>query len=205
MPSHRTKKKYDFLVRCLLIGNSGVGKSCLLLRFAEDSFSTALMRTIGIDFKIKTIQVNGKRVKIQVWDTAGQEQFRTITTAYYRGAMGILLVYDVTDFDSFQKVLYWMRHIKQNAGSDVNIILVGNKSDQTDLREVDQIDGQALATQYSIRFYETSAKANVNVSECFLELVEAIVTRLATTCPRTSSDANPAIDLNAPQKYETCC
>lgn len=94
-------RNYDFLIKLLLIGDSGVGKSCCLLRFSEDSFTPSFITTIGIDFKIRTIELDGKRVKLQIWDTAGQERFRTITTAYYRGAMGILLVYDVTDERSF--------------------------------------------------------------------------------------------------------
>ena len=95
---------YDSLIKLLLIGDSGVGKSCLLLRFSEDSFQTSFITTIGIDFKIRTIEMDGKRVKLQIWDTAGQERFRTITQAYYRGAMGILLVYDVTDEASFNNI-----------------------------------------------------------------------------------------------------
>ena len=97
-------RNYDFLIKLLLIGDSGVGKSCCLLRFSEDSFTPSFITTIGIDFKIRTIELDGKRVKLQIWDTAGQERFRTITTAYYRGAMGILLVYDVTDERSFNSM-----------------------------------------------------------------------------------------------------
>lgn len=99
-------RNYDFLIKLLLIGDSGVGKSCCLLRFSEDSFTPSFITTIGIDFKIRTIELDGKKVKLQIWDTAGQERFRTITTAYYRGAMGILLVYDVTDERSFNSVYF---------------------------------------------------------------------------------------------------
>ena len=107
----------------------GVGKSCLLMRYSDDSFTSSFITTIGIDFKVKTITIDGKRVKLQIWDTAGQERFRTITTAYYRGAMGILLVYDVTDMHSFQNVRNWMRQIQQHASANVNKILIANKSD----------------------------------------------------------------------------
>ncbi|KAJ8538363.1 hypothetical protein K7X08_014903 [Anisodus acutangulus] len=103
-PPARARADYDYLIKLLLIGDSGVGKSCLLLRFSDGSFTTSFITTIGIDFKIRTIELDGKRIKLQIWDTAGQERFRTITTAYYRGAMGILLVYDVTDESSFNRV-----------------------------------------------------------------------------------------------------
>ena len=107
----------------------GVGKSCLLLRYSDDSFTSSFITTIGIDFKIKSILVDESKVKLQIWDTAGQERFRTITTAYYRGAMGILLVYDVSEESSFNNVRNWMRQIDQNAAENVNRILIGNKSD----------------------------------------------------------------------------
>jgi Ras-related protein Rab-8A len=107
----------------------GVGKSCLLLRYSDDSFTSSFITTIGIDFKIKSILVDESKVKLQIWDTAGQERFRTITTAYYRGAMGILLVYDVSDENSFINVRNWMRQIDQNAAENVNRVLIGNKAD----------------------------------------------------------------------------
>ena len=109
--------------------NLGVGKSCLLLRYSDDSFTSSFITTIGIDFKIKSILIDESKVKLQIWDTAGQERFRTITTAYYRGAMGILLVYDVSDEASFANVRNWMRQIDQNAAENVNRILIGNKCD----------------------------------------------------------------------------
>lgn len=114
---------------CTFSRCSGVGKSCLLLRYSDDSFTSSFITTIGIDFKIKSIAIGESKVKLQIWDTAGQERFRTITTAYYRGAMGILLVYDVSDESSFANVRNWMRQIEQNAAENVNRILIGNKAD----------------------------------------------------------------------------
>ena len=141
-----SNQQYDHLIKLLLIGDSGVGKSCLLLRFSDDQFTTSFITTIGIDFKIRTVDLDGSRVKLQIWDTAGQERFRTITTAYYRGAMGILLTYDVTDEQSFDNVRNWMRNIEQHATENVCKILVGNKSDvPEEKRRVSAARGKAMA------------------------------------------------------------
>ncbi|KAF4373474.1 hypothetical protein F8388_025168, partial [Cannabis sativa] len=164
---------------------SGVGKSCLLLRFSDGSFTTSFITTIGIDFKIRTIELDGKRIKLQIWDTAGQERFRTITTAYYRGAMGILLVYDVTDESSFNNIRNWIRNIEQHASDNVNKILVGNKADMDESkRAVPTSKGQALADEYGIKFFETSAKTNLNVEEVFFSIARDIKQRLADTDSR---------------------
>ncbi|KAJ1509200.1 GTP-binding protein [Coelomomyces lativittatus] len=173
-----SKSSYDYLIKLLLIGDSGVGKSCLLLRFSDDSFTPSFITTIGIDFKIRTIELDGKRIKLQIWDTAGQERFRTITTAYYRGAMGILLVYDVTDERSFNNIRNWMRNIKENASEDVKTILVGNKCDVLDKKVITKERGQELANGYNIKFIETSAKSNIGVEEAFISLGREIKKRL---------------------------
>ncbi|KAH9703161.1 ras-related protein RABE1a [Citrus sinensis] len=179
-PPARARADYDYLIKLLLIGDSGVGKSCLLLRFSDGSFTTSFITTIGIDFKIRTIELDGKRIKLQIWDTAGQERFRTITTAYYRGAMGILLVYDVTDESSFNNIRNWIRNIEQHASDNVNKILVGNKADMDESkRAVPTSKGQALADEYGIKFFETSAKTNLNVEEVFFSIAKDIKQRLA--------------------------
>ncbi|CAN1275101.1 Ras-related protein RABE1c [Linum perenne] len=181
-PPARARADYDYLIKLLLIGDSGVGKSCLLLRFSDGSFTTSFITTIGIDFKIRTIELDGKRIKLQIWDTAGQERFRTITTAYYRGAMGILLVYDVTDESSFNNIRNWIRNIEQHASDNVNKILVGNKADMDESkRAVPTAKGQALADEYGIKFFETSAKTNLNVEEVFFSIARDIKQRLADT------------------------
>ncbi|KFY26590.1 hypothetical protein V493_04000 [Pseudogymnoascus sp. VKM F-4281 (FW-2241)] len=171
-------RNYDFLIKLLLIGDSGVGKSCCLLRFSEDSFTPSFITTIGIDFKIRTIELDGKRVKLQIWDTAGQERFRTITTAYYRGAMGILLVYDVTDERSFNNIRTWFSNVEQHATEGVNKILIGNKCDWDDKRTVSTERGQALADELGIPFLEVSAKANINVEKAFFSLASDIKRRI---------------------------
>ncbi|CAH8313100.1 unnamed protein product [Eruca vesicaria subsp. sativa] len=178
----RARSDYDYLIKLLLIGDSGVGKSCLLLRFSDDTFTTSFITTIGIDFKIRTVELDGKRIKLQIWDTAGQERFRTITTAYYRGAMGILLVYDVTDESSFNNIRNWMKNIEQHASDNVNKILVGNKADMDESkRAIPTAKGQALADEYGIKFFETSAKTNLNVESVFLSIAKDIKQRLTET------------------------
>lgn len=168
---------------------AGVGKSCLLLRFAEDSFTSSFITTIGIDFKIKKMLVEGKVAKLQIWDTAGQERFRTITSAYYRGAMGILLVYDVTDEASFNNIKNWMKNIEQHASENVMKVLVGNKCDLGEARRaVPTEKAKALATEHKMMFFEASAKSGANVEEIFTKIARDIVARL-----RESSDGGGSV------------
>lgn len=167
-------RAYDMIMKLLLVGDSGVGKSCLLLRFVEDKFNPSFITTIGIDFKIRTIESKGKRIKLQVWDTAGQERFRTITTAYYRGAMGIVLIYDVTDSRSFENVENWFQTVTQHANEDAQIFLVGNKCDDEVNRQVSKEQGQELAAKLNVPFLEASAKSNENVDSIFYELASII-------------------------------
>eukprot|EP01116_Phalansterium_solitarium_P005956 TRINITY_DN1827_c0_g1_i4.p1 TRINITY_DN1827_c0_g1~~TRINITY_DN1827_c0_g1_i4.p1 ORF type:complete len:212 (-),score=77.76 TRINITY_DN1827_c0_g1_i4:992-1627(-) len=169
---------YDYLIKLLLIGDSGVGKSCLLLRFSDDSFTPSFITTIGIDFKIRTLLIDNKKIKLQIWDTAGQERFRTITTAYYRGAMGILLVYDVTDDKSFNNIRNWVRNIDQHASENVARILIGNKADLVDKKLIETARGKQLADEFHMKFLETSAKNSTNVDEAFVTLARDIKKRL---------------------------
>ncbi|GFP80741.1 RAS-related protein ric1 [Phtheirospermum japonicum] len=148
----------DYLFKLLLIGDSGVGKSCLLLRFADDSYLDSYISTIGVDFKIRTVEQDGKTIKLQIWDTAGQERFRTITSSYYRGAHGIIIVYDVTDQESFNNVKQWLNEIDRYASENVNKLLVGNKCDLADNRAVSYDTAKAFADEIGIPFMETSAK-----------------------------------------------
>uniref|UniRef100_A0AAX7TI41 small monomeric GTPase n=2 Tax=Astatotilapia calliptera TaxID=8154 RepID=A0AAX7TI41_ASTCA len=134
-----------------------------------------MLAYLGIDFKVKTIEVDGKKVKLQVWDTAGQERFKTITTAYYRGAMGIILVYDITDEKSFENIQNWMKSIRENASAGVSRMLLGNKCDIETKRKVSKETGEKLAKDHGIRFFETSAKSSINVEESFLALARDIL------------------------------
>ena len=171
-----TQKEMDeTLIKLLIIGESAVGKSCLLLRFAEDKFNENFLTTIGIDFKIRHVEIDGKKVKLQIWDTAGQEKFRTITKAYYRGANGILLVFDLTNRDSFEQTKTWMDSITEAMSDPVDIVLVGNKCDME--RQISREEAENKAKQFNIPYFETSAKANINIESTFMELGKMVLQR----------------------------
>eukprot|EP01117_Protostelium_nocturnum_P018097 TRINITY_DN74_c0_g1_i1.p1 TRINITY_DN74_c0_g1~~TRINITY_DN74_c0_g1_i1.p1 ORF type:complete len:211 (+),score=76.42 TRINITY_DN74_c0_g1_i1:236-868(+) len=171
--------EYDYLFKLLLIGDSGVGKSCLLLRFADNVYTDSYISTIGVDFKIKTLTIDGKTVKLQIWDTAGQERFRTITSSYYRGAHGIIVVYDVTDKVSFNNVKQWLGEIDRYACQSVNRLLVGNKADLKEKKVVDTNEAKEFADSLRISFLETSAKSSENVEEAFLTMTKQIKDRVS--------------------------
>uniref|UniRef100_T1IPQ9 Ras-related protein Rab-1A n=1 Tax=Strigamia maritima TaxID=126957 RepID=T1IPQ9_STRMM len=186
--------EYDYLFKLLLIGDSGVGKSCLLLRFADDTYTESYISTIGVDFKIRTIDLDGKTIKLQIWDTAGQERFRTITSSYYRGAHGIIVVYDCTDQESFNNVKQWLQEIDRYACETVNKLLVGNKSDLTTKKIVDYATATEYATQLGIPFLETSAKNSTNVEQAFMTMAAEIKNRMG---PPSSVNANsPNVNIN---------
>jgi Ras-related protein Rab-1A len=181
------QSEYDYLFKLLLIGDSGVGKSCLLLRFADDTYTESYISTIGVDFKIRTVELDGKTIKLQIWDTAGQERFRTITSSYYRGAHGIIIVYDITDLESFNNVRQWLFEIDRFASEAVNKLLVGNKMDLEQKRVVQKETAKEFAATLDIPFLETSAKNSTNVEEAFLTMAAQIKTRMAAT---------PVVDTN---------
>jgi len=182
------KPDYDYLFILVLIGDSGVGKSCLLLRFADDKWTDSYISTIGVDFKIRTIELDQKTIKLQIWDTAGQERFRTISSTYYRGAHGIIVVYDVTNKTSFDNVTRWLTEIDKYAREGVNKLLVGNKSDNTEggLRQVQAADGKAFAEARDIPFLETSAKLGTFVDTAFLMMAHDIKTKMTTGGTRST-------------------
>ncbi|XP_013085836.1 ras-related protein Rab-35-like isoform X1 [Biomphalaria glabrata] len=200
-------REYDHLFKLLIIGDSGVGKSSLLLRFADNVFSGTYITTIGVDFKIRTIEVNGERVKLQIWDTAGQERFRTITSTYYRGTHGVLVVYDVCSGESFANVQRWLHEIDQNCDV-VNRILVGNKDDDPDRKVVLTQDAQRFAERMQIQLFETSAKENKNVEEMFKAITRQVLEtkkKQLREATQKNSDATIQLRENSAKKKRKCC
>jgi len=195
--------EYDFLFKILLIGDSGVGKSCLLLRFADDTYTESYISTIGVDFKIRTIEHKGKVVKLQIWDTAGQERFRTITSSYYRGAHGIIVVYDVTDQVSFNNTKQWLQEIDRYACENVNKMLVGNKADLTTKKVVDYNTAKEFADSLGFPFLETSAKNSSNVELAFVQMVTQIMAR-SENQQQQQQPKEQRVTVKKPEKKSFC-
>ena len=201
--------EYDFIFKVLLLGNSDVGKSSLLLRFVDSVWNDGFVPTIGVDFKVKTLEINNKKVKMQIWDTAGQERFRTVVSTYFKGAHGILLLYDVTNKDSFKNLENWLIEIEKNSSDKVLKILLGNKCDLSDDREIQSEEGKAFAVRNGMEFMETSAKINTNVSEAFETLAKIMIEFNSKGNNNNSQNgegksfkANAGKDLNTKKK---CC
>lgn len=170
-----TDLSYDYLFKLLLIGDASVGKSALLLRYADHTFSRTYLSTIGVDFKIRTVTLdNGKRIKLQIWDTSGGERFQSIATSYYRGASGLLIVFDLSDTRSFNNMKYWMNQVDLHTSDSTCIVMVGNKSDLIQQRQVNHADALKFAQHYHAQYIETSAKTGDHVDKAFQQLVEQI-------------------------------
>ncbi|KAG8472349.1 hypothetical protein CXB51_034232 [Gossypium anomalum] len=174
MAAYRADDDYDYLFKVVLIGDSGVGKSNLLSRFTRNEFSLESKSTIGVEFATRSIRVDDKVVKAQIWDTAGQERYRAITSAYYRGAVGALLVYDVTRHVTFENVERWLKELRGHTDSNIVIMLVGNKADLRHLRAVSTDDAKAFAERENTFFMETSALESMNVETAFTEVLTQI-------------------------------
>lgn len=172
--AYRGDEVYDYLFKVVLIGDSGVGKSNLLSRFTRNEFSLESKSTIGVEFATRTINVDNKMIKAQIWDTAGQERYRAITSAYYRGAVGALLVYDITRHVTFENVERWLKELKDHTDTNIVVMLVGNKADLRHLRAVPTEDGQSFAERESLYFMETSALESTNVEHAFQQVLTQI-------------------------------
>ena len=175
---------YNYLFKLVLIGNTGVGKSSLLFRFSENVWEDKFIPTIGVDFvrifiiisqKLKTLEVDGKKVKLQIWDTAGQEKFRNINASYYKGANGILVVYDITNRETFDGLTSWLIEIEKNSSKDVYKLLIGNKNDLDEKRQITYNEGKEFASINGMEFFETSAKTAYKVQDAFELLTRDII------------------------------
>ena len=200
--------EYDFIFKVLLLGNSDVGKSSLLLRFVDSVWNDAFVPTIGVDFKVKTLEINNKKVKMQIWDTAGEERFRTVGSTYFRGAHGILLLYDVTNRDSFKNLENWLIEIEKNSSEKVLKILLGNKCDLNDDREIQPDEGRAFADRNGMEFMETSAKMNTNVNEAFETLGKLMIEFNSKNNNNTQQGENKTFKANSGKDLNTkkkCC
>ena len=202
-------KEYEFIFKVLLLGNSNVGKSSLFLRFVDDIWNDTFVPTIGVDFKIKTLEIDQKKIKMQIWDTAGQERFKNIIASYYRGAHGILLIYDVTEKDSFKNLSNWLIEIEKNANKNVLKVLIGNKTDLEEKRVISYNQGKEFADMYGLKYIETSAKKNMNVREAFETLGREIMTaNIDKTMFKQKQNkkitVSKAQDLNI-EKKDGCC
>jgi len=184
-----TSSNYDYLFKVVLIGDSGVGKSNLLSRFTRNEFNLESKSTIGVEFATRSISVDGKTVKAQIWDTAGQERYRAITSAYYRGAVGALLVYDIAKHQTYVNVTRWLKELRDHADSNIVIMLVGNKSDLRHLRAVPTDEAKQFATENDLNFIETSALDGSAVESAFQNILTEIYRIVSSKQLESSADA----------------
>ncbi|XP_049361231.1 ras-related protein RABA1f-like [Solanum verrucosum] len=214
MGAYRADEDYDYLFKVVLIGDSGVGKSNLLSRFTKNEFSQESKSTIGVEFATRTIHVDDKIIKAQIWDTAGQERYRAITSAYYRGAVGALLVYDITRHVTFENVARWLKELRDHIDQNIVVMLVGNKADLRHLRAVPTGESSGFAERENTFFMETSALEALNVENAFTEVLTQIyrvVSRKAldigddpTSVPRGQTINIGKDDVSAVKKGGCC-
>lgn len=167
---------YDYLLKIVIIGNTSVGKSSIIRRFCDDDYINHHISTIGVDFRVKTIDIdNYLYAKLQIWDTSGQERFKTITSSYYRGSHGVIVVYDISDLQSFKDVKKWIKELINFTSPNIVLILVANKCDLKNKRVVSFESGKELADSYGILFIEVSSMSNININDIFYKLAKAVV------------------------------
>ena len=165
---------FDVKYKIMVLGESKVGKTSLIKRYTKDQFGGVYLTTVGMDFQDKIIEIEDKKVRLQIWDTAGQERFRNVTKSYFQSSQGLVLVYDITDRESFEKLNFWVDNIKNNAPENAKFILVGNKCDLANERKVSYEEGENYAKNLNIKFFEASARDGTNVNELFFYLANEI-------------------------------
>jgi len=198
-------QSYEYIFKYIIIGDMGVGKSCLLHQFTEKKFMTDQPHTIGVEFGTRIVDVNGKKIKLQIWDTAGQERFRSVTRSYYRGAAGALLVYDITRRVTYNHLTSWLTDARNLTHPSTVIMLVGNKTDLTDQRDVPYEEAQAFAQENGVIFMETSAKTGASVEEAFLSTAKSIYQKVQEGNTDLSSDIIKPESQNPEKKKEENC
>ena len=173
---NENEEYFDEKIKVMIIGETRTGKTSLISRYCKDEFKCgSYISTIGIDFQIKNIELNSQKIRLQIWDTAGQERFRNIAKNYFQSSDGFIVVYDISSSESFERLNYWIEEIKSNSSELTKMILVGNKSDIQDQRQVNKEEGEEFAKKNNIKFYEVSAKVGTNVDEAFESLVKDIL------------------------------
>ena len=165
----------DFKVKIMFIGNSSVGKTSIIKRYSKNIFSTSYISTLGIDFESKNINIDNKTINLQIWDTAGQEKYKVLSKNYYNNSNAFIIVYDITNLESFESVMNWIDQIKENAPENVKSILLGNKSDLEEKRKISEEEGKNLAKKININFYETSAQNGANIEKAIDNLVKDVI------------------------------
>jgi len=195
------------VIRILMIGDSAVGKTSLVIRFDEDSFSTKFITTIGVDYRDKLVDIEGSPIKLQIWDTAGQERFRSLTANFFGKADGFVVCFDVSNRGSFDHVSSWVKDIHKNARGDVDVVLCGCKCDLPESsRQVSVAEAEALAEQFSTPYFEASAKQNINVNEMFMALATTIKRRKMAASGPAARDSNVALSgQSSDKKNGGCC
>ena len=202
------EEEYDYIFKVLLVGNSDVGKSSLILRYVDQVWNDVFVPTIGVDFKVKSLEIENKSIKLQIWDTAGQERFRNVISSYFKGAHGILLIFDITSRDSFKELENWLAEVEKNASTQILKILIGNKCDLEEEREISKDEGEAFAMRNGMQYIETSAKINTNVNEAFEALSKIMVEYYSKKSSAINENKtikmNKGTDITIPKKKKCC-
>ena len=195
------EENYDYIMKLILLGDSSVGKTNILTKYLKNFFDPDSKATVGVEFGTKSVEIEGKKIKVQIWDTAGEERYKSITSTYYRGAKGAFIVYDITRKITFESIDKWIGDLKNNGDENIIIYLVGNKNDLNDKREVDKNEAMNKAEKYNIAFMETSALSGDNIQKIFQDLIEKVyVNFFRNSKANKEKEINKGIELNKNNK-----